>query len=308
MGKMIEKKQLGELGRAVIGIAIWVAMAMFFAVFVYFYRGTEATLEYLGCYIIEWSLSIDNLFVFLSIFMAFGIKNKAQHRVLNWGIAGSIVLRLLFILFGIAIVKKWQWVLYIFGVILIINGFKMFKDSEEIDPHDSMLFKIISKILPLTLDYHGDFFIVKQTVKDKKESKVKRMFTPLFGIMVFITFADIIFAVDSVPAALSMSTDLFLVYTSNIFAVLGLRQLFFVIEVLNERFQYVKYGVGLILMFTGVKLGILIFHIEVDTLLSICIIAGTLMLSIVISSIISKKKDKVEKTLDANSRLSEKNP
>lgn len=288
---MKKEKKLGELGRAIRGIAIWVSIALAFSVVVYFYKGPEQTIDYFGCYIIEWSLSIDNLFVFLLIFMSFGIKNEAQHRVLNWGIAGSIVLRLLFILFGIAVVRMFEWVLYVFGIILIINGFKMFGEEKETDPHDSRLFKIIDKLLPMTMDYYGNKFIVKEKAETKHGIKTKWLFTPLFGIMVFITFADIIFAVDSVPAALSMSTDIFIVYSSNMFAVLGLRQLFFVIEILNERFRYVKYGVGIILIFTGVKLALLFIDFEIDNIISICTITGVLVISIILSAIISKKHE-----------------
>ena len=171
--------------------------------------------------------------------MAFGIKEEAQHRVLSWGIRGAIVLRFLFIFFGLKIVTSFGWILYIFGAILIINGIKMLAGKEEeIKPQDSRIIKIVGKILPMTEGFKGKKFMVRV--------KGRRVFTPLFAILCLVECSDIIFAIDSVPAVFSVSTNLLIVYTSNIFAILGLRQMYFVLEHLQERFQYVKYGVGII--------------------------------------------------------------
>lgn len=263
-------------------IIFWIGLAALFNLGIWYFMGAQKALEFLGGYLIELSLSVDNLFVFITIFMGYGIREHAQHRVLSYGIAGAIVLRFIFIFFGVKIVTMFEWVLYIFGAILILNGIKMFKKEEEKDPHESPIIRAIGKVLPMTEGFEGEKFLVKRDGK--------RLFTPLFAVLCLIEFSDILFAIDSVPAVFSVSTDLFIVYTSNIFAILGLRQLYFVLEHLQERFAYVKYGVAVILIFTGVKLAGLIVGLNISIPLSIGVILGVLVVSIIVSVIASGKR------------------
>lgn len=271
---------MGEIKHAVKWVCFWVVMAAACCMAIWFLMGSKSGLEFAAGYLIELSLSVDNLFVFMSIFMTFGIREEVQHKVLGWGIAGAIVLRFLFIFFGLKIVTLFGWILYIFGVILIVNGLKMMiGKEEELKPQDSKIIKAVGKILPMTDSFQGKRFLVKINGRHR--------FTPLFAVLCLVECSDIIFAIDSVPAVFSVSTNLLIVYTSNIFAILGLRQMYFVLEHLQERFQYVKYGVGIILIFTGVKLGILIFDLHISTAVSICIIFFVIVWSVVLSVILS---------------------
>lgn len=272
-------------------VAFWIAIAM--AVFAGVWRilGQNLAIEFLGGYLIEFSLSMDNLFVFMSIFTAFGITEHAQHRVLHWGIIGAIILRFIFIMLGVAIVEKFDWVLYIFGVLLLINGVKMFRgNDEEKDPTDSFIMRAIRRVLPMTKYFVGEKFFVHE--KSEKLGRAVLHATPLLGVLLLIEFSDIIFAIDSVPAVFSISTHPFIVYSSNILAILGLRQLYFVLEYMAEQFRYVRYGVAAILMFTGVKLLAVIFGIHITTVVSICIIFGVLVCSILLSMLIASRERK----------------
>ena len=277
---------MNEIKHAIKWVCFWMAMAALCCTAVWMFMGSKSGLEFAAGYLIELSLSVDNLFVFMSIFMAFGIKEEAQHRVLSWGIMGAIVLRFLFIFFGLKIVTSFGWILYIFGAILIINGIKMLAGKEEeIKPQDSRIIKIVGKILPMTEGFNGKKFMVRV--------KGRRLFTPLFAILCLVECSDIIFAIDSVPAVFSVSTNLLIVYTSNIFAILGLRQMYFVLEHLQERFQYVKYGVGIILMFTGIKLLAVIIGLHISTVLSICIIFFVIIWSVILSMLISGRQNRI---------------
>lgn len=274
----------------------WIAMAFLFDVGIYFWQGMDQAIDFTSGYLIELSLSVDNLFVFLLIFISFGLDEHAQHKVLNYGIAGTIVLRFLFIFVGISLVNKFEWILWIFGALLIVSGIKMIKeDDEDNDPRDGILYRIIAKFMPMSDDFVDEKFLVRNdgTNYDKSSlmsKKAKILCTPLMVVMVLLVFSDIIFAIDSVPAVISMTRDMFIVYTSNMFAIMGLRQMFFVLEHMHERFQYVKYGVALILMLTGVKMLLDIFHIYVHNLVSIAAILVILIASIIVSVIVSKKK------------------
>lgn len=263
-------------------LIFWIGLAFLFNILIYFWKGSISAQEFLGGYLTELSLSIDNVFVFLMIFKSFQIPEKSQHRVLSYGIVGAIVLRFVFILFGITLINAFEWMIYVFGAFLIIQGIKMTFPEKESDPHDSFIIKTVSRIFPTTDGFRGDRFLVIENGK--------RMITPLLAVIFLIEGSDIIFAIDSVPAVLSISTDIFVVYTSNIFAILGLRQLFFVIEHMSERFEYVKYGVALILIFTGIKMLGGVFGIHIATNISILVIASLLVVSIIVSMIVSKVK------------------
>lgn len=259
-------------------VAMLVALALAVCAGVYYFMGQQSAFEFLGAYLIEFSLSIDNLFVFITVFTAFRVPVDYQHRVLAWGIWTAVVLRFLFIFAGVSIVERFTWVLYIFGFILIYSGYKMFKGDEEDedkDVTDNMGYKLLAKFMPITKDFVGNHFVTKVDGK--------WFATPLLAALLVIESSDIMFAIDSVPAALSVSTNMFIVYTSNILAILGLRQLYFVLEHLQERFAYVRYGVAIILAFTGVKLAVLMFNIHIPILASIAFIFAVLVGSIILS-------------------------
>lgn len=271
--------------KAIKYVLFWIGLAVLFNLGVFFFKGSHKALEFLGGYMIELSLSVDNLFLFLILFSSFGVKPQYQRRVLNYGIVGAIILRFVFIILGITIINKIHWILYIFGVILIISGAKMLFSSEKpVDHKESKVLKLMGKILPVTDSFHDQKFFVRL-------NNVLHA-TPLFAILVLIEFSDILFAIDSIPAIFSITTDPFIVYTSNIFAILGLRSLYFVLAAMQEKFQYVKYGVALILMFTGVKLGILFFHIEISIIVSLATIFTILLVSVIVSIIVSKNRAK----------------
>ena len=274
--------------KAVKWVLFWIGLALIFNLGVFIIQGQTKALEFLGGYMIELSLSIDNLFLFLILFSSFGIPSKYQRKVLNYGIIGAIVLRLVFILLGINIVNKIHWILYLFGLILIISGIRMMKKEEkETDFKQSKLIRLLNRIIPVTDTIDGEkFFIRKNNILHA---------TPLFAILLLIEFSDILFAIDSIPAIFSITTDPLIVYTSNIFAILGLRSLYFVLGALQEKFKYVKYGVALILTFTGVKLSILFFKIEIPIVVSLLIIFGILICSIIVSILISKLKGNTNK-------------
>ncbi len=271
--------------RAIRFVLLWIGLAILFNIGIWFFEGQQKALEFLGGYMIELSLSVDNLFLFLILFTSFGIKPQYQRRVLNYGILGAIILRLVFILLGITIINKIGWILNVFGIILIVSGAKMiFSSEEEGDHKDSKVLKLLGKILPVTDTLHEEKFFVK--INNVLHA------TPLFAILVLIEFSDILFAIDSIPAIFSFTTDPFIVYTSNIFAILGLRSLYFVLAAMQEKFKYVKYGVALILMFTGVKLGILYFGIHIETIYSLLTIFVILLGSVLFSVFFNKYKER----------------
>ncbi|OGV47817.1 MAG: hypothetical protein A2X49_13635 [Lentisphaerae bacterium GWF2_52_8] len=269
--------------KALSRVIFWVALSLLFNVGIYFFMGQQRALEFFGGYIIELSLSLDNLFVFLMIFSCFGIGQDYQRRVLNYGIIGAVVLRLIFIVLGVAMVKKFEWILYVFGAILIVSGIRMIlPNKEQVNFKESKLLKWMSKLIPFTENLEGErFFIRKEKVLYA---------TPLFAILVLIESSDVIFAIDSIPAVFSVTTNTFIVYTSNICAILGLRSMYFLLQKLHSAFSLVKYGVALILIFTGVKLAILMFHIEIPLLTSIAVIMGLLLASIV-ASVLFKRRE-----------------
>jgi len=269
--------------KALFWVLFWIGLALCFNMGIYFTLGEERALEFLGGYIIEQSLSIDNLFLFIMVFSSFGISSQYQRRVLNYGIFGAIILRLIFVMLGVTIVEMFEWILYVFGAILIFSGLKMMLKKEKKENFkDSGILKLVGKIIPITEKLEGEKFFVR--------NKKKLYATPLFAILILIEFTDIIFAIDSIPAIFSITTDPFIVYTSNIFAIMGLRSLYFLLGRLHERFTYVKYGVGLILSFTGIKLLVLFFHIHISIGVSLGVIFTILAGSIIASIYFSREK------------------
>ena len=272
---------------------MWIIVALVADLCLYLIAGQDIALDFLGGYLIELSLSVDNLFVFLSIFTAFAVPEQYRHRVLHYGILGAAVLRLMFILCGTAIVSKFEWVLYFFGAVLIANGIKMLKgtEEEEKDVGTSFGMRLVRRFVPVTEEFCGNcFFVLREKIGGKKgEGKRCRYATPLFVVLVVVELSDIIFAIDSVPAVFSVTTNPVIVYTSNIMAILGLRQMYFGLEKLAKRFIYVKYGIAAVLMFTGIKLVIAMFDRTISTTVSICFIMVALSVSMVASLFATKK-------------------
>ena len=257
--------------------AVWIIVSLIFCGGIWFYEGDNKAMEFLAGYLIEKSLSMDNLFVFLMLFSFFGVQRKYQHEVLFWGIFGALILRSIFIFAGAAMVQRFEWILGIFGVFLIYTGIKMFNHQEEsVDPSKNIFVKLFKKFFPVTDQMHEDkFFIVEQG---------KRLATPLFIALLVIETTDVAFAVDSIPAVFSVSRDPFIVLTSNIFAILGLRALYFALAAIAQYFAYLKYGLGIILSFVGVKMLLeVLWDINIPTPISLLIIFGVLVLSMLAS-------------------------
>ena len=258
---------------------------MIFNGIIYFWLGKLKAVEFLTGYVIEWSLSVDNLFVFIVIFNFFKVPKEYQHRVLFWGIIGALVLRGVFILVGIALFNMFTWMTFVFGGILIFTGIKMLFQKDDDDPKldNNILVKVFKKILPVTKKYYGSKFFIREYGT--------LYATPLFLVLLVIDFTDLVFAVDSIPAVLSITTDTFIVYTSNVFAILGLRSLYFALAGMMGMFHYLKYGLAIILSFVGCKM--LISHfVEMPTLLTLIIIVIVLLMSIFFSLMKTRREAK----------------
>lgn len=274
--------------------AMWIVVALVTDLCLYLFAGQDIALDFLGGYLIELSLSVDNLFVFLTIFTSFGVPEQYRHRVLHYGIIGAAGLRLLFILFGVAVVTRFEWVLYLFGAVLVLNGVKMLFAQDKVENKENTWgMQLVRRFVPVTKEYCGNCFFVikeKQTLK-KKESKTQkcRHATPLFVVLVVVELSDIIFAIDSVPAVFSVTTNPIIAYTSNLLAILGLRQMYFGLEKLANRFVYVKYGIAAVLIFTGIKLVATMFERTISTMGSICFILSALSIGMVASLLATKK-------------------
>ena len=261
----------------------WIGVSLVFAIFIYVLLGVDSSSQFLTAYVTEKMLSVDNLFVILLIFNFFKLDEKYHHRVLFWGILGAIVFRGLFILTGSIIIEQFHWVLYIFGAILLYTGAKLLKDKKEehVNYHDSKVLKFARKFLPFTTNHHqGKFFV-------REHGKLHA--TILFAIILLVESTDIVFAIDSIPAAFSISQDPFIVFTSNIFAIMGLRALFFLIEHVIHRFHHLQKALSFILIFIGSKMLLGIFHIHISSLVSFSIIMGALVLALVLSVLFPKK-------------------
>lgn len=248
LGLLSKKGKKVTIRTALYQTFFWVGLALAFFVFMWIEKGERLGLEYLSAYLMEWSLSIDNIFVFILIFSAFSVKEKHYGRVLLLGILMAIVFRIIFITVGVALVEKFHWILYVFGVFLVFTGYKMFtaSDDEEFDPHDSKIYRWLKKILPL-VPHDGDG---KFTVRVNG----KRFYTTLFVVVMMLAAIDLVFALDSIPAVMGISRDKLVIYTSNIFAVLGLRSLFFLLRGAVSKFDYLQQGIAIVLVFIGLKM------------------------------------------------------
>jgi tellurite resistance protein TerC len=272
-----------KIKEAILWSIIWISLALIFNYCVYLWFGEQKALEFLTAYIIEKSLSIDNLFVFIMIFGVFQVKAEYQHKILFWGIFGALVLRIIFIFGGIQIIQNFHWIIYVFGAFLIYTGIKIpFEKEKKIEPEKNPLVRLFKTFFPVTNVFHGDKFFVK--IDDKMFA------TPLFITLIVIEFSDLIFAVDSIPAVLAISDDAFIVYTSNVFAILGLRALYFALSGIVKYFRYLKYGLAAILIFVGTKMCISSFY-KFPVHWSLLIIIGLLIFSVFASLIVPNKKD-----------------
>jgi tellurite resistance protein TerC len=263
--------------------AMWVGLAASFVVLVYFWHGRAASLEFATGYLIELSLSIDNLFVFLVIFRYFRVPNKLQHRVLFWGILGALITRGAFILAGVSLIQRFHWLIYLFGALLVYSGIKLMRQGdEEIDPEKNPLLKLFRKWIPVTDDYVGEKFWVRRP---------GLYATPLVVVLLVVETTDILFAVDSIPAVLAITLNAFIVYTSNVFAILGLRSMYFAVAGMMDLFEYLHYGLSIVLILIGAKM-LASHYYTVPTAIALGAVAGVLVIS-VLASVIFPKKTKV---------------
>jgi tellurite resistance protein TerC len=260
--------------------AAWISLAAIFSVIVFYWHGRASSLEFITGYVIELSLSVDNLFVFLVIFRYFKVPSHDQHKVLFWGIVGALVMRGIFILAGVSLINRFHWIIYVFGTLLLYSGFKLLRQGEtEIHPEQNPVLRLFRKYVPVTKDYVGDKFFVR---------KPGLFATPLFVVLLVVETTDVLFAVDSIPAVLAITRDAFIVYTSNVFAILGLRSMYFALAGLMEMFRYLHYGLAMILMFVGLKmLGSAYF--KLPTWIALSVVLGVLTIAVVASLLNPKK-------------------
>lgn len=269
---------------ALIWSAFWVGLALAFNVFVYLWRGQEAAELFFTGYVIEESLSVDNLFVFMLIFSYFRVPAEYQRKVLFWGIIGALILRGLFIVLGIELIERFDWLLYGLGFFLMYTGIKMLfsSDDDEIDPENNIILKLTNKFIRVTKNYEGDKFFVR------KEGILYA--TPLFIVVLIVESTDVVFAVDSIPTILGITTDTFIVYTSNVFALLGLRSLYFALSSVMKLFHYINYGLAIILSFVGVKLLIHNWY-EINHQFALLFVVSVLAISVLASWLFPKKNN-----------------
>jgi tellurite resistance protein TerC len=261
------KEHVITLREAAIESAVWISIGLGFALLVFWWHGGQATGEYLAGYLIEKSLSVDNVFVWAVIFSYFRVPAQYQFRVLFWGVFGALVLRALFIFTGVALIQRFEWVLYVFGVFLIYTAIKIARHNEaDVNPEHNLVLRLVRRVFPMTGGYHGEKLFTKENGK--------RLVTPLFAVLVVIETTDVLFAVDSVPAILAVSREQFIVFSSNAFAILGLRSLYFCLAGMADRFRYLNTGLAVILAFVGVKMLVAkVVHLPTWLSLSVIVVA-----------------------------------
>lgn len=279
LGVFHRKSHVVKFKESITWTLIWIVLAMGFGVLIYYWKGSEKAIEFLTGYVIELSLSVDNLFVFILIFSYFRVPQEYQHKVLFWGILGALVLRVIFIFAGVALLTKFHWLIYVFGLIIIVSGIKMlFQKEKKLEPDKNPIIRLVKKMIPVTSTYHEDKLFVKI-------NKVVWAATPLFIVLVFVEITDLIFAVDSIPAILAITTDTFIVFTSNVFAILGLRSLYFSLAGMINLFRYLHLGLSFILIFIGLKMvfsEVYKIPIEYALITVLCILITSIAASILI--------------------------
>jgi tellurite resistance protein TerC len=269
---------------AAIWSGIWVTLAMIFAGIVFYYQGTSRGLEFVTGYLIELSLSVDNLFVFLLIFSYFKVPSKYQHRVLFWGVLGALVMRLTMIFIGASLINRFHWIIYIFGAFLVYTGIKMFtQEDNDFQPEDNALVRFVTRVVPMTRTYDEKNFFTR--------INGRRRGTLLLLVLVIVEVADLVFAVDSIPAIFAITTNAFIVYTSNVFAILGLRSMYFLLAGVVEKFHYLKIGLAIVLTFIGAKMLVVAIGIHIPIWFSLVFVAVALLSSVVASLVWAKHAD-----------------
>ncbi len=284
LGVFHRKSHTVGVREALIWTGVWITLAMMFNVFVYVYLNEEKAIEFFTGYLIEKSLSVDNIFVIIIIFSYFQVPAQFQHKVLFWGILGALVLRVIFILSGIEMIHRFHWLIYVFGGFLVYTGIRMLLAADvKFDPGKNPIIRMVRRAFPITDSYEEDNFFVRRngTV----------WATPLFLVVVLIEATDLVFAVDSIPAILAISDDSFIVYTSNVFAILGLRSLYFALSGIDKYFRYLKFGLSAILVFVGVKMCLAEFY-KIPTTISLIVIVFILIISMIASVLIPARPAK----------------
>jgi tellurite resistance protein TerC len=282
LGVFHRKAHEVSIKEALTWTGIWIALAMLFNLFIYYHFDKEKAIEFFTGYIIEKSLSVDNIFVIIMIFSYFYVPRIYQHKVLFWGVLGALVMRVIFIFAGVELLHRFHWLIYIFGGFLIITAIRMITSKDDkLEPERNPLVKLVRKKFRVTPAFHGDNFFVK--IRGQLSA------TPLFLVVIMIEFTDLIFAVDSIPAILAISEDPFIVYTSNVFAILGLRSLYFALSGIEKYFQYLKYGLAVILVFVGAKMCLMDF-IKIPVEVSLIVIVFVLGISMLASAVMSKQQ------------------
>jgi len=282
LGVFHRKSHEVRMKEALAWSAVWILLALVFNSWIWAARGPQAGLEFLTGYLIEKSLSVDNVFVFLLIFTYFRVPAAYQHKVLFWGILGALVMRAAFIFAGVALLERFHWMIYLFGIVLIVSGIRMAMEKDkEIHPERNPVLRLFRRFVPVTRDFEGDRFMVRRNAR--------RHATPLLVTLLLVETTDIIFAVDSIPAILAVTRDPFIVYTSNVFAILGLRALYFALAGIMRLFHHLHYGLSGILVFVGLKM-VFVGIVKIPTTLSLAVVAAILALSVAASVIWPKRE------------------
>ncbi len=290
LGVFHRKAHVIRIKEALIWSGVWISLALLFNVLIYFWQGPVVALQFLTGYLIEKSLSVDNIFVFLLLFTYFRVTPDYQHKVLFWGIIGAFILRAVFIAAGVTLISRFHWVIYLFGGFLVLTGIRMATQKEgEIHPEKNPVLRLFRRWMPVTDEYHGDRFFIKQAGR--------RYATPLFVVLLVVETTDLIFAVDSIPAVLAITLDPFIVYTSNVFAILGLRALYFAVAGMLQLFHYLHYGISSILVFVGLKMLLSDFY-RIPVAMALGVIAGILILSVIASLKYPKKVIEIPATVN----------
>jgi tellurite resistance protein TerC len=276
LGVFHRKAHEVSLKEALTWTFIWISLAMVFNAIIFYWRGRQQALEFFTGYLIEKALSVDNIFVFIMIFTYFNIPSKYQHKVLFWGILGALIMRVIFIFAGVALIEKFHFTIYLFGALLVYTGYKMFyHNNASIEPDKNPLIRFLRKYIPITPDLQEDNFFIKLNGK--------QFATPLFMVLILIETTDLIFAVDSIPAILAITQDEFIVYTSNVFAILGLRSLYFALAGIVHRFWLLSFGLAIVLVFVGIKMLLIDLYkipIELSLIFIAVVITGSIFLSL----------------------------
>jgi tellurite resistance protein TerC len=286
LGVFHRKSHTVTVREALTWTGVWVTLSLFFNLFIYYYFGEEKAVEFFTGYLIEKSLSVDNIFVIIMIFSYFQVPQEYQHKVLFWGILGALVMRVIFIFSGIELIHRFHWLVYIFGGFLVFTGIRMITSGDDkIEPEKNPIIKLARRMFSVTPTFEGDQFFTKH--------EGKTWVTPLFLVVILIEVTDLIFAVDSIPAILSISEDPFIVYTSNVFAILGLRSLYFALSGIEKYFHYLKFGLSAILIFVGVKMCIVDFY-KIPVSISLIVIVFVLAIAMLASVLFPKKESVAE--------------